>query len=131
MDDQPAGLGWMPDGSMLVVAMERQEVLRRWPDGKVTLHAALPPTGFRSNDMVVDAAGRAYVGKFGFDLHGEMMTRGVESVVADHPTARRTNLEVIFRMLGEEFRRVRVALNDLTGTLLHLHETPSILIRPA
>jgi hypothetical protein len=51
--------------------------------------------------------------------------------VADHPQARRTQLEMIFRMLGEEFRRVRVALNDLTGTLLHLHETPSILIRPA
>ncbi len=51
--------------------------------------------------------------------------------VADHPQARRTNLEAIFRLLGEEFRRVRVALNDLTGTLLHLHETPSILIRPA
>ena len=51
--------------------------------------------------------------------------------MADHPQARRTQLETIFRMLGEEFRRVRVALNDLTGTLLHLHETPSILIRPA
>jgi hypothetical protein len=51
--------------------------------------------------------------------------------VADHPQARRTQLETIFRQLGEEFRRVRVALNDLTGTLLHLHETPSILIRPA
>ena len=51
--------------------------------------------------------------------------------VADHPQARRTQLEMIFRMLGEEFRRVRMALNDLTGTLLHLHETPSILIRPA
>jgi hypothetical protein len=51
--------------------------------------------------------------------------------VAHHPQARRTQLEMIFRMLGEEFRRVRVALNDLTTTLLHLHETPSILIRPA
>ena len=46
--------------------------------------------------------------------------------MADHPQARRTQLESIFRMLGEEFRRVRVALNDLTGTLLHLHETPAI-----
>ncbi len=51
--------------------------------------------------------------------------------VAGHPQSRRTNLEVIFRMLGEEFRRVRMALNDLTGTLLHMHETPTILIRPA
>ena len=51
--------------------------------------------------------------------------------VADHPQARRTNLEMIFRLLGEEFRRVRVALNDLTTTLLHMHETPSVLIRPS
>jgi hypothetical protein len=51
-------------------------------------------------------------------------------VVADHPQARRTNLEAIFRQLGDDFRRVRVALNDLTTTLLHLHETPSVLIRP-
>lgn len=51
--------------------------------------------------------------------------------MADHPQARRTKLETIFRLLGEEFRRVRVALNDLTTTLLHLHETPSILIRPS
>jgi hypothetical protein len=50
--------------------------------------------------------------------------------VADHPQARRTELQSIFRQLGAEFHRVRVALNDLADTLLHLHETPSILIRP-
>jgi hypothetical protein len=49
--------------------------------------------------------------------------------MADHPQAKRTDLQAIFRMLVGEFRRVRVALNDLTDTLLHLHETPSI-IRP-
>jgi sugar lactone lactonase YvrE len=87
IDDQPAGLGWMPDGSLLIVSMEKQTVLRRWPDGTVTVHAQLPKMGFRSNDMVVDGAGNAYVGSFGFDLHGEMLARGVESVVADHPTA--------------------------------------------
>jgi len=51
--------------------------------------------------------------------------------VADHPQARRTDLQAIFRQLGGEFRRVRIALNQLADTLLHLHETPSILIRPA
>ena len=49
--------------------------------------------------------------------------------VADHPQARRTELQAIFKQLGAEFRRVRVALNDLADTLLHLHEAPSI-IRP-
>jgi hypothetical protein len=61
----------------------------------------------------------------------EAIGQSTYRTVADHPQARRTQLESIFRMLGEEFRRVRFALNDLTGTLLHLHETPSILLRPA
>jgi len=50
---------------------------------------------------------------------------------AQHPQAKRTELQAIFEMLGSEFRRVRFALNDLTDTLLHLHEPPSIVIRPS
>jgi sugar lactone lactonase YvrE len=72
IDDQPSGLGWMPDGSMLIVAMKRRQVLR-WDGASVSLHAdlsALAP--FHCNDMVVDAVGRAYVGNFGFDLEAFM-----------------------------------------------------------
>ena len=29
IDDQPSGLGWMPDGSMLIVSMTKRHVLRR------------------------------------------------------------------------------------------------------
>ena len=63
----------------------------------------------------------------------ESVGQSTFQLVADHPQARKTKLEMIYRMLGEEFRRVRVALNDLTIylTLLHLHEAPSILIRPS
>jgi hypothetical protein len=50
--------------------------------------------------------------------------------VAGHPQARRSELHDIFKTLGGEFHRVRIALNNLADTLLHLHETPSILIRP-
>jgi len=51
---------------------------------------------------------------------------------AQHPQSKRTDLQAIFEMLGNEFRRVRIALNDLTDTLLHLHApSPSpIIIRP-
>jgi sugar lactone lactonase YvrE len=37
--------------------------------------------------MVVDAQGGAYVGNFGFDLDAEIATRGIDAVLADHPTA--------------------------------------------
>ena len=86
-EEQSSGLGWMPDGSLLFVKMQAQEVWRRWPDGRLTLHADLSAIAtFWCNDMVVDAEGRAYVGNFGFDLDAELSARGSESVLADHPT---------------------------------------------
>lgn len=88
LDDQPSGLGWAPDGSMLIVSMTKQQVLRRSPAGQISVHADLSAiAGFHCNDMVVDAAGRAYVGNFGFDLDAALEARGAEAVMADHPTA--------------------------------------------
>ena len=88
IDDQPSGLGWMPDGSMLVVSMIKRQVLRRAADGTISVHADLSEIAvFHCNDMVVDAAGHAYVGDFGFDLDAEIEARGPQSVIADHPTA--------------------------------------------
>ena len=68
---QPSGLGWLPDGRLLVVSMTDRLVLRREHDGELVVHADLGAhaTG-HTNDMVVDALGRAYVGNFGFDLMG-------------------------------------------------------------
>lgn len=88
IDDQPSGLGWLPDGRLLVVAMHRRQLLRVDPDG-VKLHADLSGIAtHHTNDMVVDAGGRAYVGNFGFALDEALKARGVEGVLADHPTAR-------------------------------------------
>jgi sugar lactone lactonase YvrE len=87
LDDQPSGLGWMPDGSLLVVSMVKRQVWRRWPDGHFALHANLADySAHMCNDMVVDSHGRAYVGNFGFDLDTAMRTRGPAGVIADHPT---------------------------------------------
>jgi sugar lactone lactonase YvrE len=89
IDDQPSGLGWQPDGSLLVVSMTKRRVLRRTPDGAIGIHADLRHIAdFHCNDMVVDAAGGAYVGNFGFNLDEAIEARGVESVLADHPTAK-------------------------------------------
>lgn len=69
IDDRPSGLGWAPDGAMLIVSMTNRQVLRRATDGTISLHADLGAIAdFYCNDMVVDGAGGAYVGNFGFDL---------------------------------------------------------------
>ncbi|HEY4017251.1 MAG TPA: SMP-30/gluconolactonase/LRE family protein [Pseudonocardiaceae bacterium] len=75
---QPSGLGWLPDGRMLVVSMLDRRLLRREPDGTLVEHADLSSIAtFHANDMLVDPLGRAYVGNFGFDLHGALDTYGI------------------------------------------------------
>jgi sugar lactone lactonase YvrE len=68
LDDAPSGLGWTPEGRLLVVAMERRELLEVTASGPVVRADLTGLTRVRANDMVVDATGGAYVSSFGFDL---------------------------------------------------------------
>ncbi|MCB0994748.1 MAG: SMP-30/gluconolactonase/LRE family protein [Acidimicrobiales bacterium] len=69
LQERPSGLGWLPDGRLLVVAMNSRAVLRREHDGTIVLHADLSHIAASDcNDMVVAADGTAYVGNFGSDL---------------------------------------------------------------
>ncbi|MEO0494298.1 MAG: SMP-30/gluconolactonase/LRE family protein, partial [Actinomycetota bacterium] len=71
-DGRPSGLGWLPDGTLLFVAMEQMSVMARTPAGDVRRHADLSAIATHfCNDMVVSADGHAYVGNFGFDLDAQ------------------------------------------------------------
>lgn len=86
LDDQPSGLGWMPDGSMLVVGMTQRKLWRRTADGRLQLHADLGAVASgHCNDMVVDRTGRAYVGNFGFDLDAAIREVGIQGILAHPP----------------------------------------------
>ena len=68
-DGEPAGLGWLPDGRLLIASRLDRAVFRREPDGTVVRHGELTPWAtFHANDMVVASNGQAYAGNFGFDL---------------------------------------------------------------
>jgi len=86
---QPSGLGWLPDGRLLIVSMHDRRLLRLEPDGLVE-HADLRgiATG-HCNDMVVDKYGRAYVGNFGLDFGSYMRQHSLAYGFADpdFPTA--------------------------------------------
>jgi sugar lactone lactonase YvrE len=64
---QPSGLGWLPDGRLLVVSMRDRRLLRQDPTGLTTVAELGDLAPWDCNDMVVDAVGRAYIGNFGFD----------------------------------------------------------------
>jgi sugar lactone lactonase YvrE len=66
---RPSGLGWTPDGTLLVVSMLDRRLLRA-ENGKARVHADLAAVATGPcNDMAVDGQGRAYVGNFGYDRH--------------------------------------------------------------
>jgi sugar lactone lactonase YvrE len=66
---QPSGLGWTPEGRLLVVSMTDRRLLRLDPDGLVEVADLSALANYHCNDMVVDGDGGAYVGNFGFNSH--------------------------------------------------------------
>jgi sugar lactone lactonase YvrE len=82
---QPSGLGWLPDGSLLIVSMREHRLLRHDGHGFADYADLSAFATHLSNDMVVGADGRAWVGNFGFDLDAAMAERGPEAVLAEHP----------------------------------------------
>ncbi len=69
IEDATSGLGWLPDGRLLVVAMNARKIMRREHDGAMVEHADLGGIAtFHCNDMIVSADGTAYVGNFGFPI---------------------------------------------------------------
>ncbi|RMI28868.1 SMP-30/gluconolactonase/LRE family protein [Nocardia stercoris] len=67
----PVGLGWLPDGRLLVVSAEDSRLLIRRADGTLEVLADLSAhTRGWLNELVVDSQGRSYLGHFGFDLFG-------------------------------------------------------------
>lgn len=81
---QPSGLGFLSDGRMLIVSMRDRKVLRREADGSLVEHADLSKLApWHLNDMLVDHAGRAWVGNFGFDLMGRAPACGTVLIVVD------------------------------------------------
>lgn len=113
---QPSGLGWLPDGRLLIVSMLDRRLLRREADGRLVEHADLSGIAtWHCNDMVVDASGRAYVGNFGFDTHGGGAQRAADLARVD------PNGRVSLAAAGLEFPNGSVITPD--GRTLIIGET--------
>jgi sugar lactone lactonase YvrE len=65
LQDMSSGLGFLKDGRMLIVSMQKRHLMRLDPDG-LKIHADLSKlTEYNCNDSVTDSYGRTYVGNWG------------------------------------------------------------------
>jgi sugar lactone lactonase YvrE len=85
-----SGIGFLPDGRLLIVSMRDGLLLRREPDGSLVTHADLSGLSrYPWGDMVVDGRGAAYVGELGFDFGtGAAFAPGSLALVTHNGSAR-------------------------------------------
>lgn len=80
---KPSGLGFAPDGSLLIVTQADSAVRRLGPGGSTEIVADLSGVAVAANDMWVDASGRAYVTQIGYELFAGEEPRGRPLIVVE------------------------------------------------
>jgi len=82
---RPSGLGWLPDGRLLVVSMTDKRLLRLDPDGLTEVADLSGLASGDCNDMVVDALGRAYIGNSGLGTDLKQSKLGPAEIIMVTP----------------------------------------------
>ena len=67
MKNWPSGLGFLPDGKLLIVSMQDRRLFRLDSDNLIEIADLMNLASFHCNDMVVDKRGKAYIGNLGYD----------------------------------------------------------------
>jgi len=106
---QPSGLGWLPNGDMLIAAMRDANVLR-FDGNSLECVATARATSPMLNDMVVAASGRAYVGGTP-DLYA--MLRPGSGRTIDELKLPREHLYVVEPQTGSGPFRCAIAASEL------------------
>jgi sugar lactone lactonase YvrE len=91
------GLGFLPDGRLLIVSMRDGLLLRRERDDSLVTHADLTSLARHPwNDLVVDGRGNAYVNNIGFDFPGGAFAPGSLALVTPDGVARQVAYGLAF-----------------------------------
>jgi sugar lactone lactonase YvrE len=64
---RPAGMGWTPEGDLLIVSIDDRKLWRLEGDNLLEIADLSQLAPWHTNDMVVDESGGCYIGNFGWD----------------------------------------------------------------
>ncbi|NKY58986.1 SMP-30/gluconolactonase/LRE family protein [Nocardia flavorosea] len=114
----PGGIGWLPDGRLLVVLMQDRKILRL-DDDELVVHADLSDSVASTlNDLAVDTTGRCYVGETGFDPHAYLSDpEDIDNVCRGRFTPPATSRLFLVDMDGE-YREVASGLAFSNGIVV-------------
>lgn len=90
-----SGLGWLPDGRMIVVSMGDAKLLA-FRNGIPEIYADLKASKGTPNDMIVDGSGRAYVGNAGCNLFAGIDPKPTNLLLVENGVAREVADDLIF-----------------------------------
>jgi sugar lactone lactonase YvrE len=86
-EDRPGGLGWLPDGSLLVVYMTQRRLMRRGDKGWALYADLSELASYHCNDLVVDRHGVVFAGNFGEPIKADE-PMGTAQLIRVDPTGR-------------------------------------------
>lgn len=93
----PMGIGWLPDGHMLIVSSTDGKLLQRDKDGTLTEYADLSTLDNHPwSDMAVDGRGNAYVGCIGFDFPDGEPGPGILALVTPEAKVKQVAGDLLF-----------------------------------
>jgi sugar lactone lactonase YvrE len=93
----PMGLGFLPDGRLLIVSMRDGTLLRRESDGSLVPYADLSAVSQHPwGEMVVDGRANAYVGNIGFDFPQGEFAPGIVALVTPDGAVRQVADQTAF-----------------------------------
>jgi len=129
---QPGGIGFLPDGRLLVVSMRNRKILRREPNGTLVEHADLTQlASWHLNEMLVDHDGRAWVGSFGFDLMSGAPIRSTGLICVEPDGRARVAAEGLYfpnGMVLTEDRRTLIVAESMMNRLTAFDVTAGSLL---
>lgn len=89
IEDRAGGIGWTPDGHLLLASLDRRRIVSVEADGTTDYADLFGLSNWHLNDMVVDTHGRAYVGEVGFSLDAGEEPRPGRLILVDGPGSAR------------------------------------------
>lgn len=93
----PMGIGFLPDGRLLIVSVRDGKLLRREADGTLVVYADLSTVSNHPwGELVVDGRGNAYVGNLGFEFPGGEFAPGSVALVTPDGMVRKVAEQVAF-----------------------------------